>query len=324
MNATPPTIDFWANLRSPAATTAWQSIREFREAGEARGSTDSFKPRGPRETLADMDGCGIDASIISGLTGIEPLYPQHNYAIDEVLAMCEQHPTRLLAAMTVEGLGSVSAICRQIEAHADHQALALVRVVPMFVHEPINSPRLYPVYERCEALGIPVSINVGVPGPRVSAAYQDAMLLDDVLIDFPELTVVAAHMGHPWERLLIRFMRKYPRLYLSNSAWLAKYLDPDVVRFMDSSVGRSRLIFASDAPLIAPARAIEAARELPISEAAMKNFLGANALQALGPRAASLLATQDCAGEEDPTRGGTPCPASPRAAADGVRPALGT
>ena len=142
----------------------------------------------------------------------------------------------------------------------------------MFVHEPINAPRLYPIYERCEALGIPVSINVGVPGPRLRTRYQDPMLLDDVLIDFPALTVVGAHMGHPWEGLLIRFMRKYPRLFLSNSAWLAKYMEPEVIRFMDSSVGRNRLIFASDAPLIAPARALEEAKRLPIQEAAMRGL----------------------------------------------------
>jgi hypothetical protein len=41
---------------------------------------------------------------------------------------------------------------------------------------------------------------------------------------------VVAHMGHSWEALLIRFMRKYLRLYLADSAWLAKYMDPEIIR----------------------------------------------------------------------------------------------
>jgi predicted TIM-barrel fold metal-dependent hydrolase len=282
-------IDFWVNVRSEAATRAWKNIRIFREAVEARGGTASFLQRGPKETLDDMDACGIDVSIVSGMAGLEPRYPQDNYTVHEVLDWCHAHPTRLLAAMTVEGLGSISHVCRTIEDLAPNPSFALVRVVPMLLQEPLSSPRLYPVYERCEALGIPVSINVGVPGPRLRTAHQDPMLLDDLLIDFPDLTIVAAHMGHPWELLLMRFMRKFRNLYLSNSAWLPKYLAPDVVRFMQSSVGIDRLIFASDAPLIAPARALEEARRLPIGDEAMARFLGGNALSVVGARVAPVL-----------------------------------
>jgi predicted TIM-barrel fold metal-dependent hydrolase len=85
-------------------------------------------------------------------------------------------------------------------------------------------------------------------------------------------------------------MRKFRNLYLSNSAWLAKYIAPEVVRFMDTSVGIDRLIFASDAPMIPPARALEEARRLAISEEAMTRFLGGNALAVLGARVAPVLA----------------------------------
>lgn len=286
-----PVVDFWANLRSEEATRAWQDVRVYREAVETRGgAATSFAPRGLQETLADMDGCGIDVSVVTGMTGDEPRYPQRNYTIDEVLAWCDEHPTRLLAAMTIEGLGSIAHVCRDIERLAPNPALALVRVVPMFLDEPLDSPRVYPVYERCEALGIPVSINVGVPGPRLRTANQDPMLLDNVLIDFPDLRVVAAHMGHPWEALLVRFMRKYRNLSLTNSAWLAKYLAPEVIAFMDSSAGRDRLIFASDAPLIAPARALAEARRLPIGDEAMRGFLGGNAARLLGARSPQAFA----------------------------------
>jgi predicted TIM-barrel fold metal-dependent hydrolase len=183
--------------------------------------------------------------------------------------------------MNIDGLGSISVICRKIEEAASHPGLGLVRVVPISVNQPIDSARFYPIYERCEAFRIPVSINVGVPGPRMRVRYQDPMLLDDVLIDFPDLTVVAAHMGHPWERLLIRLMRKYERLHLANSAYLATYLDPAVLRYMDSSIGHDRMIFASDAPLLDLGRALAAAKELPISEAAMTAFLGGNAARIL-------------------------------------------
>ncbi len=184
--------------------------------------------------------------------------------------------------MNIDGMGSISAVCRKLEEVASHPGLGVVRVIPISVNLAVNAAALYPVYERCEALGVPVSVNVGVPGPPMRVKYQDPMLLDDVLIDFPELTVVAAHMGHPWESLLIRFMRKYERLHLANSAWLADYLAPEVLRFMDSSTGRDRLIFASDAPLLPLRRALDAARGLDLSPEAMRGFLGGNAARVMG------------------------------------------
>jgi predicted TIM-barrel fold metal-dependent hydrolase len=236
-----------------------------------------------------MDECGIDLSVVSGLAGLDARFPQRNYTVSDVLEWCEAHPGRMLAAMTIEGLGSISHICRMIEELAPNPAFAVVRVVPIFLEEPINSARLYPIYERCEGLGVTVSVNVGVPAPRLRTAYQDPLLLDDVLIDFPDLTIVGAHMGHPWESLLVNFMRKYDKLYLTNSGYLAKYMVPEILTYMNSSVGIDRLIFASDAPRIAADRAIESARALPIRDEAIERFLGENALAALGSRVAPAL-----------------------------------
>ena len=114
----------------------------------------------------------------------------------------------------------------------------MVRVTPLVEQYELNHRLYYPVYATCEELGIPVSINVGIPGPQVRSRCQDPVLLEDVLIDFPGLTVVGAHMGHPYEALLIQYMLKWPQLHLMTSAYLATYMDPALVRFMDSSRGR--------------------------------------------------------------------------------------
>ena len=119
---------------------------------------------------------------------------------------------------------------------------------PLVQQYPLNHALYYPLYATCEELGIPVSINIGIPGPRVRSRCQDPVLLEDVLIDFPDLVVIGAHMGHPYEDLLIEYMLKWPNLYLSNSAYLATYMHPGLVRFMGSSRGRGRVLFASDIP----------------------------------------------------------------------------
>ena len=122
--------------------------------------------------------------------------------------------------------------------------MALVRITPLVEQYELNHRLYYPVYATCEELGLPVSINIGVPGPQVRSHCQDPVLLEDVLIDFPGLTVVGAHMGHPYEALLIQYMLKWPQLHLMTSAYLATYMDPGLVRFMDSS----RAAAASSSP----------------------------------------------------------------------------
>ena len=134
------------------------------------------------------------------------------------------------------------------------------------------------MYAACAEAGLPVSINIGVPGPAMRSACQHPQLLEDVLIDFRGMTVIGAHMGHPYEELLMTYMRKWPALYLSTSAYLAKYLDPALMAFMNSSIGRGRVLFASDHPFLPMDKAVDAARVVPgLSDDAREAFLSAGA-----------------------------------------------
>ncbi|HEY1282212.1 MAG TPA: amidohydrolase family protein [Acidimicrobiales bacterium] len=271
-------VDAWSNLRSPEATKVWATHPQLQRVTAKAGSTvAATTERTVDDVVAELDACGADLAIVSGLAGSGSYRPTFNYTVDEVLADCAGRTDRVRASFKLEGLASISEVCRHIERIHDDPALAVVRVVPSTLKEPFDSRRFYPIYERCEAFALAVSINVGVGAPGAPAAWQDPSSLDLVLIDFPELVVIAAHGGHPWESLLIRFMRTYDNLYLSNSGGLAKYLDPAVVRYMDSSTGNTRVVFATDAPQLPLARALESARQLPISDEAMENFLGENA-----------------------------------------------
>ncbi len=273
-------VDFWSNLRSPAAVKAWENNPTLAGVANFFGNA-TFEVRDVAAVVEELDENRVDMALVSGLAGGTGHMKSNNYTIEEALAQCEEFPERVRAAMWLEGLQSIQEMCRTIERVSEHPLFSVVRVIPMVLEDYINSPRLYPVYERCEALGIPVSINVGIPGPRVRAKFQDATLIDDVLIDFPDLVVIGAHMGHPYEKYLIRLMLKYENLYLTNSAYLAKYFEPEVIRFMDSSRGRDRLMFASDAPLLSLERSLKEAKLVDVGAEAMDNFLGGNAARVL-------------------------------------------
>ena len=63
----------------------------------------------------------------------------------------------------------------------------------------INDPELWPFYEKCQELDIVLDIHTGMSWcPPQASKYANPMFLDDVCRDFPDLKIVAFHMGYPF------------------------------------------------------------------------------------------------------------------------------
>ena len=75
------------------------------------------------------------------------------------------------------------------------------------------------IYRRCEERGLPVMIHTGTsifPGAR--SKYGHPMELDDVAIDFPDLTILMAHGGRPlWMDEAFFILRRHHNVYLELS-----------------------------------------------------------------------------------------------------------
>ncbi|MFQ6047439.1 MAG: amidohydrolase family protein, partial [Gemmatimonadales bacterium] len=75
------------------------------------------------------------------------------------------------------------------------------------------------IYRRCEERGLPVMIHTGTsvfPGAR--SKYGRPMELDDVALDFPDLTIIMAHGGRPlWMNEAFFIMRRHENVHLELS-----------------------------------------------------------------------------------------------------------
>ncbi len=75
------------------------------------------------------------------------------------------------------------------------------------------------IYRRCEERGLPVMIHTGTsifPGAR--SKFGRPMELDDVAIDFPDLTIIMAHGGRPlWMDEAFFVLRRHKSMYLELS-----------------------------------------------------------------------------------------------------------
>lgn len=89
---------------------------------------------------------------------------------------------------------------------------------------PLNDRRLWPFYEKAIELDIALTVHTGMayvmPQPN---KHTHPELLDDVCIDFPQLKIIAYHMGWPYHECLMGLAGKHQNLYLSLSGiigWL--------------------------------------------------------------------------------------------------------
>ena len=268
-------VDLWVNLVTKEGAAAFTAQAGFEHVAGYLGS--NTEPVDADGLVALMDELGVTTGIFtSGLDG---------RGAERHLATCDAHPGRFLLAAGVGDPSRPGTHVARIRTLAEHPALAMVRVMPLATQVPINDARHYPIYQVCEELGIPVGINAGIPGPQVRSRVQHPELLEDVLIDFPRLTVIVAHMGHPYEELLMNYMRKWSNLYLSCTAYAPGYMDPALVAFMNTKTYRGRVLWGSDEPWFPMRRSLAEARALPLDDEAMALFLGGTARRLLTPRA---------------------------------------
>jgi predicted TIM-barrel fold metal-dependent hydrolase len=61
----------------------------------------------------------------------------------------------------------------------------------------INHKYMFPLYTCAAELGIPILLNVGIPGPRIPMETQKVEHLDEVCWFFPDLKIVMRHGAEP-------------------------------------------------------------------------------------------------------------------------------
>lgn len=135
------------------------------------------------------------------------------------------------------------------------------------------------IYRWCEREGVPVMFHTGTsvfPGAR--NVYADPIHVDDVAVDFPDMTIVLAHGGRPmWSETCFFLMRRFPKMLLDISSMPPKAVLKLFPR-LEEIAGRT--LFGSDwpGPAVPGIRAnAEAFNALPLSEAARARILYGNA-----------------------------------------------
>lgn len=222
-------------------------------------------------TIAMMDAGSVDISLISAWQA-----PGKDLITnDEVAAFMAQAPDRLVGVGSVDISKPMEAV-REIRRCVNDLGFKAIRVLPWLCSLPPTDRLFYPVYTACCDLGIPFCTQIGHTGPLMPSEVGRPLYLDQVALDFPDLTIVGGHIGYPWTDEAIAVATKHENVYIDTSAYTVKRYPDQLVAFMKGH-GRTKVLFGTNYPMIMPQHALKGLQDLGLEAEAADMFLSGNA-----------------------------------------------
>ena len=225
-------------------------------------------------TLAAMDAAGVEVGLLSAWHS-----PREGEMIsnDEVAGWMQAHPDRFAGLAAVPLERPMEGV-RELRRRVSEQGFAGLRMLPWLWETPPTDRRFYPLYAACVELGVPFCTQVGHAGPlRPSEPGRPIPYIDQIAIDFPELTIVGGHVGYPWTEEMVAVARKHENVYIDTSAYTSRRLPAELVAYMKTDSGSRKVLFGSNYPMIQPAAALEGLDELGLDAEQRQRYLRENA-----------------------------------------------
>ncbi|MEO1080687.1 MAG: amidohydrolase family protein [Pseudomonadota bacterium] len=222
-------------------------------------------------TIARMDEAGVDRMLISAWQA-----PGRDMiSNDEVAAFVAEAPERLAGVGSVDFSRPVAAV-REIRRCVRELGFHAIRVLPWLADAPPTDRRFYPIYLACVEERVPYCTQIGHTGPLMSSEVGRPIYLDRVALDFPELVIVAGHIGYPWTEEAVAVASKHENVYIDTSAYTVKRYPQELVRYLRGH-GRRKVMFGTNYPMLMPAQALAGLDDLELDEASRVDFLAGNA-----------------------------------------------
>ncbi|MEP6828138.1 MAG: amidohydrolase family protein [Aestuariivirga sp.] len=152
-----------------------------------------------------------------------------------------------------------------------------------------NDRLAYPLYEAISEAGAIALFHTGQTGVGsgmkggngMRLKYSNPMLIDDVAVDFPDMSIVLAHPSFPWQEEALAVATHKPNVYIDLSGWSPKYFPDILVRYANSLL-KKKMLFGSDWPMITPERWLADFDAIAIKDDVRPLILKDNAIRLLG------------------------------------------
>ncbi len=151
--------------------------------------------------------------VFGGKAKLSGVWVDDRYVADYVAA----HPDTLVGFLSVDPTQEGW----QRELEDGHKALGLrgIKLLPMYAGFSPDDERLDPLWHYATRHRLPVLLHTGTTFvAQAPLEFTLPRLLDRVAIRFPEVVIILAHLGHPYEGECVVTIRKHPNVYADLSA----------------------------------------------------------------------------------------------------------
>lgn len=113
---------------------------------------------------------------------------------------------------------------------------------------PLDDAKLmYPLYEKCIELDIPVEMQVGHVLEAMYGGHGRPIYLDRIAADFEDkVKLIGTHTGYPWIEELISVCYKWDNVWFGATAWAPRLWSPSIVNYLNSRLGAERAIWGTN------------------------------------------------------------------------------
>ncbi len=235
------------------------------------------------DMLKDMEESGTDYSVLQGEWDIGD-YRKHN---DAVYNLVQKYPDKFIAGYLCLNPAEDDDMVKVVEKEVRERGFKGVNMQPWAQRLYANDKRLYPVYDKCQELGIPVTIHTSINfSTNRSIDYGRPIYLDEIACTFPELIIVANHGGWPWVNELVAIAWKHRNVYIEIGAISPKYIGTagsgwETLMRYGNSLLQDQVLFATD-NMLPLKRCIDELNDLPLKDSVKEKWLGGNAARILG------------------------------------------
>jgi predicted TIM-barrel fold metal-dependent hydrolase len=259
----------------------WGSVDGVMRAWSGRDLSGEWPHPIAEELIKHMDEAGVDVAFclregMMDVSGHTVCLSTNQFMINQIAP----YPQRMYHEAMVGPIlrRGVEHAVWELEYLAKEGHARLCKVYQPEDLGPLDDQRMWPFYEKACELEIPLTIHTGmsyvVPQP---SAYTHPNTLDRVLLDFPELKVIAYHMGWPHTEELIGLAGKHQNLYLSISGivgWYERspYRGYHAIGTALQWVAPERIVMGLDLPFDDTKRVVDWVRNLQIPEELQKNY----------------------------------------------------
>ncbi len=242
--------------------------------------THVFDPKsdfGPR-LVADLTRCGVDSAAwgnvaerhlattqfadVAIVFGLQAGATGWNIPNDAVAAHVRKAPNRFIFFGAID---PGQATFRE-ELERCHQDLCCegVKLAPVYQGVHPLDPRNREIYRYCEKHELPILIHMATTfSSGTPLEYARPAHMDSVAVDYPELKIILAHMGHPWEGETIAVIRRNANLFADVSAlYYRPWQFYNSMRLLSEYRADHKVLFGSDFPFTTTGDSLAGMRNL--------------------------------------------------------------